>query len=135
MEDLNLVFKIALEDLGLNPDEYRFELTRDIPALDINALGTACKTDRKIWLKENLSWKEIIKIMLHEIKHLEQMKIKGWHLPGDKKKMEEDADLYAVKNVIRFQLIARCGIKKVDLRSILSGIKFYKEIEGRKDEK
>ena len=127
MESLKLIFKKALEDLRLNPEEYRLILTGDIPALGINALGTACRVDKKVWLKDNLSLKDTIKIILHEVKHLAQFK-QGYRHPRDTKKMELEANLYTIENVIRFQLIAKCGDSEPGLRSMLIALQFFKTL-------
>lgn len=129
MNLINLVFKKALEDLGLDPDEYKLILTKDIPILGINnAIGTACRMDKKIWIKDSLSLKESIKIMLHEVRHLWQFE-NGYKYPKDKKKMEEDANLYAAKNVIKFYLTVKYGIDELsDLEAMILGAQFLLNI-------
>ena len=129
MENLKLVFKKALEDLGLNPGEYKFILTGDIPSLNTGALGTACRVDKTIWVKENQFLKRTIYAMLHEVRHLAQFK-QGYKYPDDVLKMEKDANRYAIKNVLRFMLIAKYGIEP-DLKAILTGIKFFNEINKK----
>lgn len=127
MENLKLIFKKALEDLDLRSEDYKFELTDNIPSLTPGAKATACKIDKTIWVKENQSLKKTTYAVLHECRHLYQFKNGGYRVPEDKIKMEADANQYAVKNVLRFMLIAKYGIEP-DLKAILTGIKFYKEI-------
>lgn len=117
--DFQLIFDKTLENLGLDPGEYKMEFTGDLSNLTAGSSkswGLACGKVKVIWIKNNLSEMEAIRVILHEAKHLAQFK-QGYQYPEDKDFMEKDANEYAAQNLMEAYLIARSGrvLKGMDL--------------------
>ena len=128
--DIELAFKIALQDLGLAPD-YKLLLSAEIPSLKIygtNDLGTACRFERAIWIQKGLKDLKTVKILLHESRHLYQMEILKLKLPDDRLFMEEDAGNWASENLLKYYQVAKNGKALNGLEAIKAGINLYKEL-------
>ena len=117
-----------LTNLGLDPGEYELILTDKIPAKGNNNLGTVCIFDKKVWVKTGLSDLKTVFILLHEIRHLHQMEKLGWHLPGDKEKMEKDANKWAEKNISKYYCISVNGQELTGIKAIRFALKNYKNL-------
>lgn len=117
----NLIFNKTMESLGLDPGQYKMEFAADLSDLIAGRgvpWGVACNKKRTIWVRNDLTEMETVKVILHEVRHLRQHK-EGYQHPQDKSFMEADANEYAAANLTDSYLLAKFG-------KVLSGMELIR---------
>ena len=109
--NFKLVFEKTLEKLGLDPGSYRLSFVgadqiKDLTAASNNPWGLACNGRKIIWVKNSLSEMEKVRVLLHELRHLQQFKL-GYNYPADLIFMESDAKKFATANLMDSYLLAK----------------------------